>query len=494
MARRGAVAHRPRRTEAWLLAAALGLFVLGMYTAGVQTSGAPPERLALYSALFGGAVAALHMGVRFLAPYADPLMLPLATALTGVGLTTIWGLGGPDGAAHAEAWRQLMWAVIGAGTCLGTVLLLARPRRLQRYPYLLAAAGLFLLLLPMVPGLGIELYGARRWVAVSGYTVQPSEFAKLPLIVFLAAYLGQKREVLAAAERQIRVRGVKVFSVPRMRHLGPMTVAWGLAILVLVGTKDLGTSLLMYLVFLAMLYAATGRKSWVGIGLVMFGAGASAAWWLFPHVRQRVDIWLNAFDPQVYGAAVGGSYQLVEGLFSLADGGLWGTGFGSGRAGEIFAADSDLILVSIGEKLGLTGLMAVLLLLYLLVERAARTALAAREVFTKLLVTGFAMLFAFQVLVVAGGVTRLIPLTGMTTPFLAAGGSSLVSSWLVIGLWLRVSDACRRPPPDPEPGSGHEATDLIALPGGARGARRGADAEGGADDGVSPSSRATPRR
>ena len=474
----GAAARRPRRIEAWLLAAAFGVFVLGMGTAGWQTGGAVPDRLPLYAALFGASALAAHLAVRFLAPYADPLLLPLATVLTGTGLTMIWGLGGADG--HGEAWRQLMWAVIGAAGCLAVLLAVARPRRLQRYPYLLAVGGLVLLLLPMVPGLGTELYGARRWVEVSGYTVQPSEFAKLPLIVFLAAYLGQKREVLAAAGRQITVRGVKVFSVPRMRHLGPMSVAWGFAILVLVGTKDLGTSLLLYLVFLAMLYAATGRKSWVGIGLVMFAAGAVAAWWLFPHVRQRVDIWLNAFEPEVYNAAQGGSYQLVQGLYALADGGLTGTGFGAGRAGEIFAADSDLILVSIGEKLGLTGLMAVLVLLLLLVERAARTALAAQEVFTKLLVTGFALLFAFQVFVVAGGVTRLIPLTGMTTPFLAAGGSSLVSSWLVIGLWLRVSDACRRPPPDPEPGPGQEATELIALP---------APAEG-----VNPSTGATPRR
>ncbi|WP_408639106.1 FtsW/RodA/SpoVE family cell cycle protein [Nocardiopsis endophytica] len=483
MARPGAAAGsgaaaRPRRTEAWLLAAAFGVFVLGMCTAGWQTAGAVPDRLPLYAALFGASALAAHLAVRFLAPFADPLLLPLAVLLTGTGLTMIWGLGGPEG--HGEAWRQLMWAVIGTAGCLAVLLAVAHPRRLQRYPYLLAVGGLVLLLLPMVPGLGIELYGARRWVAVSGYTVQPSEFAKLPLIVFLAAYLGQKREVLAAAGRQITVRGVKVFSLPRMRHLGPMTVAWGFAILVLVGTKDLGTSLLLYLVFLAMLYAATGRKSWVGIGLVMFAGGAAAAWWLFPHVRQRVDIWLNAFDPEVYNAAQGGSYQLVQGLYALAEGGLTGTGFGAGRAGEIFAADSDLILVSIGEKLGLTGLMAVLVLLLLLVERAARTALDAREVFTKLLVTGFAMLFAFQVFVVAGGVTRLIPLTGMTTPFLAAGGSSLVSSWLVIGLWLRVSDACRRPPPDPVAGPGQEATELIALP-----ART---------DGVSPSTGATPRR
>lgn len=474
----GAAAPRPRRTEAWLLAAAFGVYVLGMCTAGWQTAGAVPDLLPLQAALFGASVLAAHLAVRFLAPCADPLLLPLATVLTGTGLTMIWALGGSEG--HGEAWRQLMWAVIGTAGCLAVVLAVARPRRLQRYPYLLAVGGLVLLLLPMVPGLGIELYGARRWVAVSGYTVQPSEFAKLPLIVFLAAYLGQKREVLAAAGRQITVRGVKVFSLPRMRHLGPMTVAWGFAILVLVGTKDLGTSLLLYLVFLAMLYAATGRKSWVGIGLVMFAAGATAAWWLFPHVRQRVDIWLNGFDPEVYNAPAGGSYQLVQGLFALADGGLTGTGLGAGRAGEIFAADSDLILVSIGEKLGLTGLMAVLVLLALLVERAARTALATREVFTKLLVTGFAMLFAFQVFVVAGGVTRLIPLTGMTTPFLAAGGSSLVSSWLVIGLWLRVSDACRRPPPDPGNGPEQEATELIALP-----ART---------DGVSPSTGATPRR
>ncbi|ASU82480.1 FtsW/RodA/SpoVE family cell cycle protein [Nocardiopsis gilva YIM 90087] len=457
---------RPRRrnVEFALLLLAVVILAGGLCLAGLEIDGRVPDDLALFVGGFGGAVLALHIALRRLAPWADPLILPLAAALNGLGLTVIWGLHRIGGPTQSEAGKQLMWSVLGIVGCLVVLLAIREPRRLQRYPYLMAVAGLVLLALPMIPVIGIDAYGAHRWIGMRGFTVQPSEFAKLLLVVFLAAYLGMKRDVLSTAARQLRVRGVKVFSLPRMRDLGPMTVAWGFAILLLVGTKDLGASLLLFSVFLAILYTATGRKSWVGIGLLMFSAGATVAWAMFVHVRQRVVIWLNPFEPHVYHAD-GGSYQLVQGMFALADGGLFGTGFSGGRAAEIFAADSDFILVSIGEKLGLTGLMAVVILLLLLAERGFRIALASREIFVKLMATGFAFLLAFQVFVVLGGVTQIIPLTGMTTPFLAAGGSSLVSSWIMIGLWLRLSDSARRPPPT---GKAHaqleDATEVIQLP------------------------------
>ncbi|TQN30344.1 cell elongation-specific peptidoglycan biosynthesis regulator RodA [Haloactinospora alba] len=456
-----ALPARPRRTELALLLAALVLLALGFASAEGDIRGQLSGTVALYAGALAGAALALHTALRFLAPWADPLILPLATVLNGVGLCTIWGLHRVSDPRASEAADQLTWTLCGIALCGAALAVVPRPRMMQRYPYLTAAAGLVLLTLPMLPFVGIDAFGAQRWIGVAGFTVQPSEFAKILLVVFLAAYLSIKRDVLSLAARQLTIGSVKVFSQPRMRDLGPMTVAWGVAILLLVGTKDLGTSLLLFGVYLAMLYTATQRKSWVGIGVAMFAAGACVAWALFGHVQRRVTAWLTPFAPDTYEAE-GGSFQLVQGLFALAEGGLTGTGFGQGRAADIFASDSDLILVSIGEKLGFTGLAAVVVLLFLLTERGFRAALESREIFVKLATSGFAFLLAFQVFVVLGGVTRLIPLTGMTTPFLAAGGSSLVSSWIIVGLWLRISDAARRPEPAAEHGA-DAATEVLRL-------------------------------
>ncbi|MEY9213815.1 FtsW/RodA/SpoVE family cell cycle protein [Thermobifida halotolerans] len=450
---------RRRNTELAMLTVALSVFAIGLGLAGLQLDGRVPDVLWTFTAVLGSGALAVHVALRFLAPWADPLILPLTVLLNGIGLILIWGLHAEAGDSDATAPRQLMWTGLGQLACLATLLLVRRPQHLQRYPYLMALAGLALLASPMLPVVGLDQYGARRWLSFGDFTVQPSEFAKIPLVVFLAAYLGVKRDALSLAATQITVRGVKIFSVPRMRDMGPMTAAWGIAILILVGTKDLGTSLLLFTLFLAMLYAATQRKSWAGIGLAMFLAGAYAAHLLFWHVQQRVTIWLHAFSPEVYHDPQG-SRQVVDGLFALADGGLLGVGFGTGRASTLFAADSDLIMVSLGEKFGLAGLAAVLVATLLLVERAFRAALAAREVFVKLMTTGLAFLWAFQVFVVVGGITLLIPLSGMTFPLLAVGGSSLVTSWIVVGLWLRVGDQARRPAAASE----HDGGPTVELP------------------------------
>ncbi|GAA3723568.1 cell division protein FtsW (lipid II flippase) [Spinactinospora alkalitolerans] len=437
-----------RNAELALMLVAIALFVGGFAWAGLALTGGVPTALGVYSATFGALALLLHVVLRFAAPWADPLVLPLALVLNGTGLVMVWALNadGPD--AGTEVDRQLLWTAIGMTTCLVVLATVRRPRRLQRYPYLMAAASILLIAIPIAPFIGLEFYGARRWIGFGGLTVQPSEFAKITLVLFLASYLVMKRGALSFAVRRVMVGPVKVFSLPRIQDMGPMMAAWGLAILLLVGTRDLGTSLLLFGLFLAMLYVATQRKSWIAIGLALFLAGAYVAWLMFWHVQQRVTIWLDPFDPEVYREA-GGSHQLVQSLFALADGGLLGTGFGAGRAQSIFAADSDLILVSVGEKLGLAGLMAVVVLLFLLVERCFRLALASPELFVKMTAAGLGFLFAFQVFVVLGGVTRLIPLTGMTTPFMSAGGSSLMSSWIIIGLLLRMSDTVRRPAPPP---------------------------------------------
>jgi cell division protein FtsW (lipid II flippase) len=304
--------------------------------------------------------------------------------------------------------------------------------------------------------LGRTINGARIWIGVGPLSFQPGEIAKITLAVFFAGYLVTARDTLSLAGP--RVLGLQL---PRGRDLGPILVAWAGSVGILVLQRDLGTSLLFFGLFVAVLYLATERTSWIAIGLVLFAAGAYTAFRLFGHVQQRVDGWLDPFAAEVYDRQLGGSYQLVQGLFGLANGGLTGTGLGRGRPDIVPFANSDFILASIGEELGLVGLVAVLMLYLVVVERGLRTAIGVRDGFGKLLAGGLAFTVALQCFVVAGGVLRVIPLTGLTMPFLAAGGSSLLTNWLVVALLLRISDAARRPAPpvaDParpvDPGAG----------------------------------------
>lgn len=432
-----------RNAELTMLGVALGVSLFAYASAGLALNGSLPGGMLAYGVTFGGFAVATHFALRYLVPYADPLILPCAVLLNGLGLAMVWRLNAGDSGDHAGVGTQLMWSAVGMVLCLGILFFLKNPRNLQRYPYLLALLAIFLLALPMTP-LGIEVFGARRWIGFGGFTLQPSEFAKIALVLFLSGYLVQKRDVLSLASRRLRIGPVSIIALPRMRDMGPMAVAWAISILLLVGTTDLGTSLLLFGTFLAMIYVATQRSSWIVIGLALFMGGATVAWMLFSHIQLRVNIWLNAFDEDL---RQGDSHQLVQGLYAFGEGGLLGTGLGGGAPDQIFAADSDFILVSFGEELGLTGLMAMLLVIFLLVERGLRIALASRELFIKMVATGIAFSIAFQVFVVLGGVTRLIPLTGMTTPFLSAGGSSLMASWILIGILLRLSDNARKPAP-----------------------------------------------
>ncbi|MDS1271655.1 FtsW/RodA/SpoVE family cell cycle protein [Lipingzhangella sp. LS1_29] len=432
-----------RNAELVMLGVALAVTVSAFGASGLALDGSLPVGMFGYGIGFIAITIGTHVALRFIAPYADPLILPLAVFLTGLGLAMVWRLNQGDG-DHAGAGMQLIWAAVGMLLCLGVLFFLKEPRVLQRYPYLFALAAIVLMMLPILPVIGIERFGARRWIGFGGFTLQPSEFAKIALVLFLSAYLVLKRDVLSLASRQIKVFGFRVFDVPRLRDMAPMVVAWMLAIMLLVVSTDLGTSLLMFGTFLAMIYVATQRSSWVIIGVSMFLGGATIAYFLFSHVQLRVMIWLNTFDPEI---ADNEGWQLVQGLYAMAEGGLLGTGLGAGRPDQNFAADSDLILVSFGEELGLAGLMVIVMAIFLLVERGLRVALASREMFVKLLATGLSFIFAFQVFVVLGGVTRLIPLTGMTTPLMSAGGSSIMASWIMIGLLLRLSDNARKPAP-----------------------------------------------
>jgi len=434
-----------RGTELGLLVLALAIGVGAYALVGIGTSDAVPPDVLGYGAGLAGLALALHLVLRWRAPFADPVILPTTVALNGVGLAMIYRI---DVAYRAKeghelfAAKQLLWTTIGVGLAALVLILLRDHRTLRRYTYTAMVVALVLLALPLVPGVGTSIYGARIWVRVGAFSMQPAEFAKLALAVFFAGYLVTHRDTLALAGS--RFAGLQL---PRARDLGPILVVWAGSIGVLIFQRDLGTSLLLFGLFVAMLYLATERLSWVVIGLLMFAGGAALAASVFSHVAARFDVWLNAMDPDVYDRFVGGSGQLVRGLFGMASGGLFGTGWGEGRPDLVTFAESDFIVASLGEELGLTGLIALLMLYVILTQRGMRAAVGVRDGFGKLLAGGLAFVVAWQCFVVVGGVTRLIPLTGLTTPFLAYGGSSLLANWVIVALLLRVSDDARRPAP-----------------------------------------------
>lgn len=434
-----------RGVELGLLVLALAIAVAGYALVGLGIDGSVPADVIGYAAGLTGLAVALHLVLRWRAPYADPVILPVAVALNGVGLAMIYRI---DIAYEARdkaagfAERQLGWTAISVVLAALVLVLLRDHRTLRRYTYTAMIVALGLVVLPLVPGIGQAINGAQIWVRVGGVGMQPAEFAKIALAVFFAGYLVTHRDTLALA-------GPKVLGLqlPRPRDLGPILIVWGVSLAVLVLERDLGTSLLLFGLFVAMLYIATERLSWVVIGLLLFVGGALVAATAFPHVGARFDAWLHPFDQEIFDRFPGGSGQLVRGLYGLANGGLFGTGWGSGRPDLVPYAESDFIVASLGEELGLTGLLALLLCYTILTERGLRTAIGVRDGFGKLLAGGLAFVVAFQTFVVVGGVTRLIPLTGLTTPFLAYGGSSLVANWVIVALLLRISDEARRPAP-----------------------------------------------
>ena len=433
---------RPRRFfELLLLLLALAVGIGGYALTSINRTGALPANLLQHIGILLAISLIAKLGIRFLAPYSDPVILPIAVALTGLGLAMIYRLD--------QSYQQLDQAVVGMRQLMfvGVAIILAAivlvvvkdHRRLRSFTYTFGFLSLLLLLLPMVPFLGVETYGARVWIRIAGVSFQPGELVKITLAIFFAGYLVRNRDNLAIGGRKFL--GMRL---PRARDLGPILVVWLIGILILVLQRDLGTSLLFFGLFVAILYVATNRVSWLVIGFAMFAPAVLVAVQVFPHVANRFHVWLHALDEDVY-TQVGGSYQLVQSLFGQASGGLMGTGWGRGYPQLVPLANSDFILSSLAEELGLTGLLAILVLYLILIERGLRTAISVRDGFGKLLATGLSFSLAIQVFVVLGGITRLIPLTGLTAPFLAAGGSSMVSSWLTIALLLRLSDAARRP-------------------------------------------------
>ena len=445
-----------RRSEAVLLSFACAIAISARAFVDANAGGGIGVPLAVYAGCVVALAVAAHTVIRLRAPAADPVLLPAAFGLTGLGLAMIRRIDlayADRGRTTEFATTQEVWALIGIVGALLIVGLLSDHRLLRRYTYTAGVLGLAGLLLPLIPGLGREINGARIWVSLFGRSLQPGEFAKIAFVIFFAGYLVSNRDTLALAGP--KVLGIRL---PRPRDLGPIMIVWAAALLVQIAQRDLGASLLFFGLFVAMLYVATQRVSWVIVGVGLFGVGAVAAGTFFPHVASRYEAWLHALDPSVYES--GRSYQLVQGLFGMASGGLFGTGLGDGLPGLVPYAESDFIMASLGEELGLTGFMAILAMYLVLVQRALRTAIGVRDGFGKLIATGLGFSMALQLFVVVGGVTRVIPLTGLTTPFLAYGGSSMIANWLAIAVLLRVSDHARASATD----AGTLAPDRPAAP------------------------------
>ncbi|WP_190108376.1 FtsW/RodA/SpoVE family cell cycle protein [Streptomyces cinnamoneus] len=445
-----------RNTELALLAFAVLIPCFAYANVGLAMDGEMPSGLLGYGVGLGLMAGVGHLVVRKFAKYADPLLLPLATLLNGIGLVIIWRLDqSPRLQARkfftASATNQLMFSALGIALFVAVLIVLKDHRILQRYTYISMVAALILLVAPMFfPA----KFGARIWITIPGLgSIQPGEFAKIVLSIFFAGYLMVKRDALALASR--RFMGLYL---PRGRDLGPILAVWAFSILILVFETDLGTSLLFFGMFVVMLYVATERTSWIVFGLLMSAVGAVAVSTFEHHVQQRVDAWLHPFDAFKDGS----SDQIAQALMAFGSGGVFGTGWGQGHSDLIgFAANSDFILATVGEELGLAGVMAILLVYGLIVERGVRTALAARDPFGKLLATGLSGAFAIQVFVVAGGVMGLIPLTGMTMPFMAQGGSSVIANWALIAVLIKISDTARRPAPAPAPSPDAEMTQVV---------------------------------
>jgi cell division protein FtsW (lipid II flippase) len=396
-----------------------------------------------YGALFLALCLATHMVIRYALPYADPYLFPLVAVLASVGIVMVYRI------EPSLAGQQATWMVVGLILFSATVLALRRVGVgvLERYRYTIALVGIGLMVLPRLPGIGQQVNGAYLAIHVGSVSFQPSEFAKVAIVIFLASYLRDNRQILVTAGR--RVLGV---TVPPMKQFGPLLIVWGAAMATLLITRELGTSLMFFGAFLALLYVATGRASFPLIGLLLFALGAWYVTRHVGHVQARVEAWEHPFNPALYERQSGGSYQLAQSLFAQADGGVLGRGFDQSllRAAHggppiLPVPESDMIYAVIVNELGLAGGVALLLVYLLLVARGLKTAVLARDSFSKLLATGLSFVLALQVFVIVGGVTRVIPLTGVTLPFVAYGGSSGVMNFVLVALLLVISDRARRP-------------------------------------------------
>jgi peptidoglycan glycosyltransferase len=409
----------------------LGLGVLAVIIAAFgyllvqlsQTPDVPPDLWVIFAGVLGLFVLA-HFAVRRLAPNADPVLLPLAALLNGLGFVTVARL--DPGLGRVQA----VWTAVSIVAFILTLALVKRIRTLERYRYTFLFFGMLALLLPLAPGIGKTINGARLWVGIGPVNFQPGEAAKVLIVLFFAAYLVDKRELLASGRRRLgRLR------LPEVRHLGPLLLTWGVSILIMVRETDLGQAMLIFALCVVMLYVATDRASYLVVGLFLFLAASAVAYQLFVHVQTRVVTWI---DPFRYANDKG--YQLVQGLFGFAAGGFAGTGLGLGSPKQIPNVATDFIFSAIGEELGLIGTVAILIAILLFVGAGLRIAMRSERPFSKLFATGLTAIVGLQSFIIIGGVTRTIPLTGVTLPFISYGGSSLLANWVIVALLLRISD------------------------------------------------------
>jgi len=463
-----------RSTELWMMLFACGVVAFAFASTAASLKDQHLSSIVEYMVAFLVIVLGAHLAIRRWAPYADPLLLPVATVLNGLGIVMIYRLNqaGRDGnpsangqpistLSHSATTTQIIYSVLGVAILVVFLAFIKDIKALQPYTYVLGLVGLFLLALPalMLAGSsGVAGTGAKIQVSIGGFSIQPEEFGKLLLAASFASYL-----VINGKKLSLLTEKWWIFSLPRRRDLAPIMVVWALSMLLLIFEGDIGTSAVFMGLFVAMLYIATGRRSWAVLGFLMFIVGAFLAAKLVSHVGVRFSAWLEPFS---YANLVNPnghqpSYQLVQGLYGMGNGGLLGKGLGAGQPFWTPLVQSDLIFTAFGEELGLTGVMALLLLYGLFVQRGLRTALLVKDDYSKLLASGLSFMFALQVFVIVGGVTRLIPLTGITTPFLSQGGSSLVASWLLVALLARLSDAARRPAPKPIQDEG--MTQVVSL-------------------------------
>lgn len=427
----------PRKLQALelsLLLFAIAIGIAAVVIIDLTVDGAPSTTLLPTGIPFIVALLALHVTIRRVTPDADPLIMPIAAMLNMVGVGMIYRISFDD--SGADPVRQLLWSTVAVVAAIVVLLVIRNHLVLFRYTYLTGLGAVILLLLPMLPGIGKTIGGARVWIHIGSFSFQPGEIAKILLAIFFAGYLVRNRDALSMVGK--KVLGIRF---PRARDLGPLLVFWLAAMSVLVFQRDLGTSLLYFGLFLSMLYLATGRVGWIVLGVGLFLAGGLVASQTLDYVNRRFANWLDPFaDPH------GASHQMVQGLFGMANGGMTGTGLGQGYPADTPLSFSDYIIPSLGEELGLIGLFVILAAYLLLIGRGLRIGFAGQDDFGKLLAAGLAFTIALQVFIVVGGVARVIPLTGLTSPFLAAGGSSLVSNWIIIALLILLSNSVRNRP------------------------------------------------